>query len=57
MGKENEKTLFDKGKILIYYYYERTRRDVNNFLKWLALAVLTGLVVGGATSVFAAWIQ
>lgn len=57
MGKENEKTLFDKGKILIYYYYERTRRDVNNFLKWLALAVLTGLVVGGASSVFAACIK
>ena len=57
MEKENEKTLFDKGKILIYYYYERTRRDVNNFLKWLALAVLTGLVVGGASSVFAACIK
>ena len=33
MEKESERTLFDKGKILIHYYYERTRRDVNNFLK------------------------
>ena len=57
MEKESERTLFDKGKILIHYYYERTRRDVNNFLKWLALAVLTGLVVGGASSVFAACIK
>ena len=46
-----------KKKILIKYYYERIRRDVTNFIKWMLLAILTGLVVGGASSAFAACIS
>ena len=34
-------------KIVIKYYYERIRQNTGNFLKWMGLSVLTGLVVGG----------
>ena len=50
MQTEKEKGLSigsSKKKILIKYYYERIRRDVTNFIKWMLLAILTGLVVGG----------
>ena len=56
MQTEKEKGLSigsSKKKILIKYYYERIRRDVTNFIKWMLLAILTGLVVGGASSAFA----
>lgn len=33
-------------KIVIKYYYERIRQNTGNFLKWMGLSVLTGLVVG-----------
>ena len=52
MQTEKEKGLSigsSKKKILIKYYYERIRRDVTNFIKWMLLAILTGLVVGGET--------
>ena len=29
----------------------RIKRDLTNFFKWMALAILTGVVVGGASSV------
>ena len=60
MQTEKEKGLSigsSKKKILIKYYYERIRRDVTNFIKWMLLAILTGLVVGGASSAFAACIS
>ena len=47
----------NKSKVIIRYYYDRVSRDVGNFLKWIALAVLTGLVVGGASSIFAGCIK
>ena len=42
MQTEKEKGLSigsSKKKILIKYYYERIRRDVTNFIKWMLLAV------------------
>lgn len=47
----------NKSKVIIRYYYDRVSRDVGNFFKWIALAVLTGLVVGGASSIFAGCIK
>ena len=44
-------------KIVIKYYYERIRQNTGNFLKWIGLSVLTGLVVGGASAVFAGCIK
>ena len=44
-------------KIVIKYYYERIRQNTGNFLKWMGLSVLTGLVVGGASAVFAGCIK
>ncbi len=57
MKKGSGKSRVEKVKILIHYYYERVRRDAMNFLKWLALSVLTGLVVGGASGIFAGCIK
>lgn len=42
-----------KGKELLLYYYEHIRRNICNFIKWLTLAVVTGLIVGGASGIFA----
>ena len=39
------------------YYLGRIKRDLTNFFKWMALAILTGVVVGGASSVFAICIR
>lgn len=44
-------------KIVIKYYYEMIRQNTGNFLKWIGLSVLTGLVVGGASAVFAGCIK
>lgn len=46
-----------KHKILKRYYTGRIKRDVTNFLKWILLAVITGLIVGGASSIFAGCIR
>lgn len=46
MQTEKEKGLSigsSKKKILIKYYYERIRRDVTNFIKWMLLAIRTAL--------------
>ena len=42
-----------RNKVLLKYVDRHIRYDVFNFIKWMVLAVLTGLVVGGASSVFA----
>ncbi|WP_448901957.1 chloride channel protein [Eubacterium sp.] len=47
----------NKSKVIIRYYYDRVSRDVGTFLKWIVLAILTGLVVGGASSIFAGCIK
>ena len=57
MQMESMDSKRNKSKVIIRYYYDRVSRDVGNFLKWIALAVLTGLVVGGASSIFAGCIK
>ena len=42
-----------RKEVLFQYYYEHIRHNIVNFLKWLVLAVLTGLIVGGASGIFA----
>lgn len=42
---------------MLKFYYERIRQNTVNFLKWMGLAILTGLVVGGASGVFAGCIK
>ena len=42
-----------RGLRLIRFYGNRIWRDASNLLKWLLLAVITGLTVGAASSVFA----
>ena len=57
MQRESMDSKRNKSKVIIRYYYDRVSRDVGNFLKWITLAVLTGLVVGGASSIFAGCIK
>ena len=38
--------------ILIQYYYRRAKQDLINLFKWILLAVFTGVVVGGISSLF-----
>ena len=57
MQMESMDSKRNKSKVIIRYYYDRVSRDVGNFFKWIALAILTGLVVGGASSIFAGCIK
>ena len=45
------------GELWFRFYYERISHDIKSFVKWAALAILTGLVVGGASSIFAGCIS
>lgn len=42
----------NRMKILIQYYYRRLKQDFISLLKWILLAVFTGIVVGGISSLF-----
>lgn len=42
-----------RNKVLLKYIDRHTRYNIFNFIKWIVLAVITGLVVGGASSIFA----
>ncbi len=57
MQRESMDSKRNKSKVIIRYYYDRVSRDVGTFLKWIVLAILTGLVVGGASSIFAGCIK
>ena len=37
----------------LHYYIDHIRYDINNLIKWLVLAILTGLSVGFISSLFA----
>jgi len=53
----NTKQNINRKKVIYRYYSGRIRRDLKNFFKWIVLAILTGVVVGGASSVFAGCIR
>ena len=37
-----------RKEVLVRYVNRHTRYNIFNFIKWIVLAVITGLVVGGA---------
>lgn len=45
--------LHEPDKKTLNYYFSHIRRDLTNLIKWLVLAVLTGLTVGFISSLFA----
>lgn len=56
--KEEEKILGEghdhdnRIQILVQYYYRRLKQDFKSLMKWILLAVFTGLTVGGISSLF-----
>lgn len=40
------------GKVLFQYYYRRIKNDFVSLCKWLLLAIITGYIVGGISSLF-----
>ena len=48
MGTDHNKRL----KEHLYYYSARISRDMSNLIKWLVLAVITGCIVGAASTLF-----
>ena len=48
MGIDHNKRL----KEHLYYYGARISRDISNLIKWLVLAVITGCIVGAASTLF-----
>ncbi len=48
MGIDHNKRL----KEHLYYYSARISRDISNLIKWLVLAVITGCIVGAASTLF-----
>mgnify|MGYP000638757283 CR=1 FL=1 len=48
MGIDHNKRL----KEHLYYYSARVSRDISNLIKWLVLAVVTGCIVGAASTLF-----
>ena len=36
----------------LYYYSARISRDISNLIKWLVFAVITGCIVGAASTLF-----
>jgi len=46
MGIDHNKRL----KEHLYYYSARISRDISNLIKWLVFAVITGCIVGAAST-------
>lgn len=52
-GKEDhDRNNYGKVKSKLEYYGKEIHRDVTSLAKWLLLAVITGCIVGGASSLF-----
>ena len=52
-GKEDhDRNNYGKVKSKLEYYGKEIHRDVTSLVKWLLLAVITGCIVGGASSLF-----
>ena len=47
----------ERNKAVVNYYEGRMKKDITNFFNWKILAILTGVIVGGASSVFAGCIK
>ena len=47
----------ERNKAVVHYYEGRIKKDITTFFKWIILAMLTGVIVGGASSVFAGCIK
>lgn len=47
----------ERNKAVVRYYEGRMKKDITTFFKWIILAILTGVIVGGASSVFAGCIK
>lgn len=43
----------ERNKAVVHYYEGRMKKVITTFFKWIILAILTGVIVGGASSVFA----
>lgn len=56
--KHNSGVYRKNRKIVVARYFgRRIKRDLTNFFKWIFLSIITGLIVGGASSVFAGCIR
>lgn len=50
--QKQDKRRKNRKKLLLQYYYRRTKQDMKSLVKWICLAIVTGLVVGGVSSLF-----
>lgn len=56
---KSNKSNYRKNRKLVAarYFGRRIKRDLTNFFKWIFLAIITGLIVGGSSSVFAGCVR
>ena len=54
---EKDTNRINRNRVLYRFYSGRIKRDINNFVKWIVLAIIAGVVVGGASSFFAGCIK
>lgn len=56
--KSNKSNYRKNRKLVVARYFgRRIKRDLTNFFKWIFLAIVTGLIVGGSSSVFAGCVR
>ena len=51
-SKEVDDDRNNRLSIVMQYYFRRIKQDVITLLKWILLAILTGFVMGGVSSLF-----
>ena len=56
---KSNKSNYRKNRKLVAarYFGRRIKRDLTNFFKWIFLAIITGLIVGGSSSAFAGFVR
>ena len=56
---KNNKSNYRKNRklVAVRYFGRRIKRDLTNFFKWIFLAIITGLIVGGSSSAFAGCVR
>lgn len=56
--KSNKSNYRKNRKLVVARYFgRRIKRDLTNFFKWIFLAIITGLIVGGSSSAFAGCVR